>query len=799
VTLRRFPLGLIVLLGILVGHGFSLRGGFHYDDENVIVLNRANLEDPGTVLRMFQDPSVFCGIPGNPLFRPVAHATHVLDAHLGTFWRKVQATCYLLIPDWLWKKTVNVPRGIDPLPFHVTNLLLHAACALVLYHLLRRVLRVLVPGEPFGPERPPAADVAALFGALWFGLEPVNAEVVNYVSARSESMAALFFLLSLMAHHAAWEEGVGRGRRALLVVGSVLAALLSFGSKETGILLPALAGALELWARPKCESPVEVICRAIGRAIPLVVGVCVYWSLRMLAMPSSQIESRIGTWAAVLVAILVAVRVALLVPRVTSMAREGLKVLGSMRPSAWSSITFLVVVIAMLGLGLTASGDAGLDPLVGGGRTMAAHLLTQSRVFWNYALLLLWPVDLAPDHGVRVSAALDGTTVLALLGIAGILALVVRSFLRGDRVLPLVAAWTALAAAPSVLVPLNVVMNEHRLYLPATGLALGVGLGMLALLEAGVRRGKEVLVGLALMAVFVSFLLVDRDRARTWGNPFDLWERAVETSPTSWRNHLHLGVESFRGAQADFDRLDGLADRKSTEAGILDLRGRAGIDRALAEFTEAQRLYPGAFESRLNLGYLHLYRGQILNREADPDGPASHPEEYRQAIRWFEEAEKASPGSFRALYNRASAMARAGMVPEATAEFERLAKDPSRTTMYAWPLGDLYRRAGRTEEALAQFDLIERLSPEDAGTLCLKRAEVLTAARRFVEADAELQRAAKVLGMENPGPPLYKARLLVAEGKPEMLPLAKALWQAALERGHRPGPKDRALIAAIGR
>ena len=208
-TLRRFPLGVIVVLAALLAHRGALEGTFHYDDENVIVLNREHLSDWSTVVRMFSDPSVFGGVPGNPMFRPVAHASHVWDAHMGT-----------------WG-----PDGPSPFPFHLTNLLLHAAAAVVLYHLLRRILRVLAPGEPFGPERPPAADVAALLGALWFGLQPVNSEVVNYVSARSESLAGLFFLLALLAHHAAWDEGVERGRRVLLVAASLVAASLSFGSK----------------------------------------------------------------------------------------------------------------------------------------------------------------------------------------------------------------------------------------------------------------------------------------------------------------------------------------------------------------------------------------------------------------------------------------------------------------------------------------------------------------------------------------------------------------------------------------
>ncbi len=564
---------------------------------------------------------------------------------------------------------------------------------------------------------------------------------MNYVSSRSESLAALFFLLALRAHHAAGEEGVARGRRIALVAASVLAGALSFGSKETGALLPVAAAALELWCRPG-ERPWKARLRdAAVRAVPLAATLAVYLLARKAAMGSAAVDLA----------------------------------------------------------GRAAMTGAGIDPMIGGGRSFAAHLLTQARVLPCYALLLILPVDLTPDYGVRVAASLDGATAAALLLLGAGAVLVVLAARRGGKATPLAAVWAGAAIAPSVLVPLNVIMNEHRLYLPSTGIALLAGLGMVRFLEAARRAGRRALAaaGAATIALFGCFAIVDGARAHDWADPMRLWKKAAEASPGSWRAHLHLGVEGYRRALRDFEEMDALPPEDWIGAAFAKESAEGLLAFAEEEFEEARRLYPGAFETRLDLGFLHLHRGILLNRDADPDAPPPHRSDFLEAIEWFRLAEQASPGSFRALYNRATAMAKAGMVPEAIAEFERLAKDESRTTMYAWPLADLYRRAGRYDAALGQLDLIERLEPKDAGTVALKRGEVLTRAGRFAEAEKELRRAKERLGESDPGPPLYMTRLLVATGIPENLPAAAALWRAALDRKHRPGPRDRAVMEAI--
>lgn len=75
--------------------------------------------------------------------------------------------------------------GFEPFFYHLTNLLLHCANALVVFLLL----------QTLGLKRG-----TAFFLALLFGVHPINSEAVAWVSARKDLLAAFFFLTSLTAY-----------------------------------------------------------------------------------------------------------------------------------------------------------------------------------------------------------------------------------------------------------------------------------------------------------------------------------------------------------------------------------------------------------------------------------------------------------------------------------------------------------------------------------------------------------------------------------------------------------------------
>ena len=143
----------------------SLGGGFHYDDEHSVEAN-PYVRSLGNVPRFFADPTMFSVDAEKGMYRPVLLVTYAVNFALGEF---------------------------DVWGYHAVNVGVHAANACLVWW-LASLLGLSAPG-------------AALAGLL-FAVHPACSEPVNYISSRSESLAALFYLLALSL----WLRVGGRGR-----------------------------------------------------------------------------------------------------------------------------------------------------------------------------------------------------------------------------------------------------------------------------------------------------------------------------------------------------------------------------------------------------------------------------------------------------------------------------------------------------------------------------------------------------------------------------------------------------------
>jgi tetratricopeptide (TPR) repeat protein len=171
------------------------RGAFVFDDAAAIVENEA-LASPWTALTQ-------TGASATTIGRPLLNLSFALDRARG---------------------------GLDPAPFHLTNLAIHALAGLTLFALLRATLA----SERVPPRLRSSSGWLAFAAAAIWTVHPLQTESVTYVCQRAESLAGLLSLGALLA------SVRGAGSRAWSAI-SVLLCLLAATTKETAVVVPALA------------------------------------------------------------------------------------------------------------------------------------------------------------------------------------------------------------------------------------------------------------------------------------------------------------------------------------------------------------------------------------------------------------------------------------------------------------------------------------------------------------------------------------------------------------------------------
>jgi hypothetical protein len=125
---------------------------------------------------------------------------------------------------------VALTSGLVPGPAHALQLVLHAACTLLVYALVRQLL------APRGERR---AAVVALTAATLFALYPRHHQVVMWFGAVSIGLAATLALATMLVFLHAWRDDDARAGWA--AVGLYAGALLAH---ESAVALPALLGAV---------------------------------------------------------------------------------------------------------------------------------------------------------------------------------------------------------------------------------------------------------------------------------------------------------------------------------------------------------------------------------------------------------------------------------------------------------------------------------------------------------------------------------------------------------------------------
>src|SRR5262245_19409690 len=160
--------------------------------------------------------------------------------------------------------------GYDVRGYHAVNIGLHLACGLLLFGIVRKALT----SGRIGIQSDRDAVLTAFAIALLWTVHPLNSEVVDYLTERTESMMALCYLAVIDANIRA----AGSVRPRFWIAMSVLASAAGMACKESMVTIPVTVA---LYDRVFLFDSWREAAR---RRWPLYAGLLATWVLLALLM-----------------------------------------------------------------------------------------------------------------------------------------------------------------------------------------------------------------------------------------------------------------------------------------------------------------------------------------------------------------------------------------------------------------------------------------------------------------------------------------------------------------------------------
>ncbi len=193
-TDKRF---MVVLALFVSAMGFlmyssSLNGEFIWDD-HVLIETNDYVKDWSKTLRIFSENAASGAHLRSDYYRPLAIFTHLIDYSI---WR------------------------LNPLGYHITNVLLHILVSLLVYWLVFSIYN-----NRFLP----------LISCILFLVHPIHSGTVSYISNRADLLSAFFLLLTLICYIKYLQ-----GKTKMLFFAVLLSYALAILSKENALVLPLL-------------------------------------------------------------------------------------------------------------------------------------------------------------------------------------------------------------------------------------------------------------------------------------------------------------------------------------------------------------------------------------------------------------------------------------------------------------------------------------------------------------------------------------------------------------------------------
>ncbi len=376
-------------------------------------------------------------------------------------------------------------------------------------------------------------------------------------------------------------------------------------------------------------------------------------------------------------------------------------------------------------------------------RPLDVQLWTQLKAWIYYILLGIVPARLSVEHQFFASStpfdpAVCGALLLALSAWGGIL-----FYRRRQPVFALV--WSAVVLLPASVIPLIVLVNEHRLYLSLAGAGLLLGWLFDRLYQ---RRPRVALSSLAVYTVLLA--MATFSRGKVWADERHLWADAAEKAPLMFKPHLRWADalladgEVAAAEKAYLHALDlrPLHPAARNNLGRLYLR-QGRLEEAERHFRTLLQVSPDIVPARLNLAALLLRQGEWVAAEkqylqaleyGDTAGEAhvklgyialQHRGDFAAALGYYEQALALRSDALTWVAYGVSLRA-AGRLQESEKAYKKaLAIDAGWADAW-YNLANLYRDEGRVNQAVDAYRRVVDLAVAPLDKRALEQIQLLT-------------------------------------------------------------------------
>ena len=342
------------------------------------------------------------------------------------------------------------------------------------------------------------------------------------------------------------------------------------------------------------------------------------------------------------------------------------------------------------------------------------RLLTAAGLFWEYCVLVLFPIKLSVDYShnaipvitsIRTPEAIAGI----VLGIAGLLLWAGAFRWRWPCVFfALSLFFVPYSAVSQTLVLINAIFQERFLYIPVLGLFALCGLGF----EHLEKHRKAVAIALAalILAAYSARTII---RNADWRNDLTLYQSAVTAHPKSAKMQHALGdalSERGRMSEAETAYRNALSVRESalTYNNLGNLYAATGrFKHATAAYQKAVQIEPDYVEAYMNKGLAAMQAGQITDAHSA-----------------FEKAAIRDPTNAEIYYNLGVVREKLGHPAQATTAYARaIALRPNWAEAY-FNLGKAHRDNGEKTAAIQAYTRFIELWRGDPQVAQLARREL---------------------------------------------------------------------------